>query len=158
MPFDHRYLWNSDFVRELLRRDGLSEAAVFRYFLAITGFDWLQFAVAATIPVPHIEPWSAASAWASFAITLLGLVYLYLKNGAAQGKRFLSRYVALSVVVGWKFVLAAALAFWLATLVLASGGPEVSGWTNAVALAAVNIAMFWRIGFHLGLLACENET
>lgn len=41
--FDHRHLWNTRFVAARLRRNELSEAAVFRHFLAVVGFDWLQF-------------------------------------------------------------------------------------------------------------------
>ncbi len=93
-------------MREELRADRLSEAAAFRYFLAIMAFDWLQFTLIATTPSPIIANWSAASSWAAFGVTVLGLLYLYRQNGGGKGTQFLHRYFPLSVTVGWKFVVA----------------------------------------------------
>ena len=44
MSFDHRSFWNARFVAVRLQRNELSEAAVFRYFLAVTAFDWISVA------------------------------------------------------------------------------------------------------------------
>lgn len=156
MSFDHRYLWSTGFVRDLLRTDHLSEAASFGYFLAIMTFDWLQFTVIATTPTPSISPWSTVGAWITFAVTVLGLLYLYIQNGGGAGKQFLRRYFPLSVTVGWKFVGAMWVTLWLMPVALVGQSPDVLGWSSTVGLAAVNIAMFWRIGFHLGSLARET--
>lgn len=158
MSFDHRYLWNTGFVRDLLRTERLSEAATFRYFLVIMAFDWLQFTFIATTPTPSISVWSTASSWASFAITVLGLLYLYRKNGGGTGKQFLRRYFPLSVTVGWKFVVAMFVVLWLIPVTLAAQGNETVGWSTTVALAVINIIMIWRIGFHLGLLFLETNA
>lgn len=61
MPVDHRYLWSTRFVRERLLTEGLPEAALFRYFLVIMIFDWLQFTAIATTPTPTISAPSSAS-------------------------------------------------------------------------------------------------
>ncbi len=156
MSFDHRYIWNTGFVRDRLRTDRLSEAASFSYFLAIMTFDWLQFTVIATTPTPSISPWSSAGSWTTFAVTVLGLLYLYLKNGGGAGQHFLRRYFPLSVTVGWKFVGAMFVTVWLMPVALGGQSEETLGWSSTVAFAAVNIVMFWRIGVHLGALACET--
>ncbi len=156
MSFDHRYIWSSGFVRDLLRTDRLSEAASFSYFLAIMTFDWLQFTVIATTPTPSISPWSSAGSWTTFAVTVVGLLYLYLKNGSGAGEQFLRRYFSLSVTVGWKFVGAMFVTLWLIPVALGGQGQEAVGWSSTVALAAVNIVMFWRIGFHLDSLSRET--
>lgn len=83
MPFDHRYLWSTSFVRERLRVDGISESALFRYFLVIMTFDWLQFTGMATTPTVSVSAWSLAAAWITFFVTIAGLVYLYARNGGA---------------------------------------------------------------------------
>ena len=156
MAFDHRYLWSTAFVRELLRTDRLSESASFRYFLAIMTFDWLQFTGIATTSTPNISPWSAAGSWITFAVTVLGLLYLYLKNGGGAGQHFLRRYFSLSVTVGWKFVAAVFLTLWLIRVALGSQSQTTMGWSSTAAVAAINVIMFWRIGTHLESLARER--
>ncbi len=155
MPVDHRYLWSTSFVRERLRVGGISEAALFRYFLAVMTFDWLQFTSIATTPVVSVSTWSLAGAWMTFFITIAGLVYLHGRNGGAQGRQLLHRYFPLSVTVGWKFVVATFVSMWLVGSALSDKSAEVRGWASALVLAALNIAMFWSIGTHLARLARE---
>ncbi len=155
MSVDHRYLWNTPFVREQLRAGGLSEAAAFRYFLAIMVFDWLQLTAIATTPAPIISPWSLTGSWITFAITVAGLMYLYIRNDGRKGKQFLHRYFPLSVTVGWKFIAAMFVVMWLVEHALTGSTPEILGWSTTGVLAVLNVAMFWRIGEHLASLARE---
>ena len=158
MPVDHRYLWSTPFVREQLRVEGLSEAATFRYFLAIMVFDWLQLTAIATTPTPIMSPWSFAGSWSTFFITVAGLLYLYVRNDGRNGRQFLQRYFALSVTVGWKFVAVMFVVMPLLQAVLAGSSPEFRGWSSTGTLAALNLAMFWRIGEHLARLAREHAA
>ena len=153
MLVDHRYLWSTPFVREQLRVGGLSEAATFRYFLAIMVFDWLQLTAIATTPTPIISLWSLTGSWITFAITVAGLMYLYVCNDGSKGKQFLHRYFPLSVTVGWKFVAAMFAVMWLVELAMTGSTPEILGWSTTGVLAVLNVAMFWRIGEHLASLA-----
>lgn len=149
---NHRYLWSTAFVLELLRTNRVSDAASFRYFLAIMTFDWLQFTLIATTPTPRIHPWSTAGAWATFGVTVLGLIYLYRANGGRAGEHFLNRYFPLSVTVGWKFVGATLVALWLIPVALNGRSQDTVGWTATFVVAFVNVVMFWRIGIHLAVL------
>ncbi len=158
MSFDHRYIWSTGFVRDRLHTGRLSDAASFGYFLAFMTFDWLQFTFIATTPTPSISPWSSASSWATFAVTVLGLPYLYFKNGGGAGQHFLLRYFPLSVTVGWKFVGAMFGTLWLIPVALGSQSQESVGWSSTVAIAGVNVVMIWRIGFHLGSLDHEKPS
>lgn len=155
MSVDHRYLWNTPFVREQLRAGGLSEAAAFRYFLAIMVFDWLQLTAIATTPTPIISPWSLTGSWITFVITVAGLMYLYVRNDGRKGTQFLHRYFPLSVTVGWKFIAAMFVVMWLVEHALTGSTPEILGWSTTGVLAVLNVAMFWRIGEHLASLARE---
>lgn len=155
MSVDHRYLWSTPFVREQLRAGDLSEAATFRYFLAIMVFDWLQLTAIATTPTPIISPWSLTGSWITFAITVAGLMYLYARNDGRKGKHFLHRYFPLSVTVGWKFVAAMFAGMWLVEQTLAGSNQEILGWSTTGVFAGLNVAMFWRIGEHLARLARE---
>lgn len=158
MLSDHRYLWSTRCVVDALRSNRLSETATFRYFLTIMTFDWLQFTAIGTTPTPSIAPWALAGSWATFVITVSGLVYLYRKNRGGSGRRFLSRYFPLSVTVGWKFVGAMFGVLWLLPVVLAGRSQEFSGWSSTISLSVVNVAMFWRIGTHLEALARDTTT
>jgi hypothetical protein len=127
LGFNHRYLWSSAFITNLLRNGRLSEAAAFHYFLALMVFDWLQFTLIATTPTPSISPWFAVGSWTTFAITVLGLLYCYRKNGGGTGKQFLQRYFPLSITVGWKFFVAMSIVSWLNPIVLAGQSNEILG-------------------------------
>lgn len=146
---NHRYLWSSRFVREQLHANALSEMATFAYFLAITAFDWLQFTLIAMAPHADVGLRMIVNSWATFIITVAGVIYLYLRNGGSAGRQFLYRYFPLSVTVGWKFVVATAVVIWLVDFVLSETSAEVRGWTSTSALLALNVGMFWRIGAHL---------
>lgn len=158
MSFNHRLLWSTAFITRCLRTERLSEAATFRYFLAIMAFDWLQFTCIATTPTPSISLWSTVGSWSTFAVTVLGLVYLYRMNGGSTGRQFLQRYFPLSITVGWKFVVAMFAAMWLVPVVLAGQSNETLGWSATVSLLVINIFMFWRIGFHLRSLSMQTSV
>lgn len=155
--FHHRYLWSTGFVMALPRTGRLTEAAGFGYFLAIMAFDWFQFTVMATTPAPSLPAWSVASAWLTFVQTVLGLPYLYIQNGGGVGRQFFLRYFSLSVTVGWKFMAATVAMLWFVPFVAADLGDDAVGWCTTVALGAINVMMFWRIGFNLDSLARDAE-
>ena len=148
----HRHFWSTRFVLDLLRQGHLSEAASFYYFLAIMTFDWLQFTMIATTPSPHISSWSLANSWVTFLITVCGLIYLHIKNGGSSSQQFLQRYFPLSVTVGLKFAVAMYGLLMLLPMALAGSSREVLGWSTTIAMAIINIIMFWRIGAHLNEL------
>jgi hypothetical protein len=140
-------------VREQLHANALSEGATFAYFLVIMAFDWLQLTLIATVSRADASIWSVVSSWATFVITVAGLIYLFIRNGGPTGREFLHRYFPLSVTVGWKFVMTTALVIWLVEFVLSGTSAEVRGWISTLALMALNVGMFWRIGAHLASLA-----
>lgn len=158
MSFNHRHIWSTGFVMKLLRNEYLSKANTFCYFLAIMAFDWLQFTLIATTPKTSISLWSTVGSWSTFAVTVLGLIYLYRMNGGSTGRRFLQRYFPLSVTVGWKFVVAMFVALWLIPIILAGQSHETLGWSATVSLKVINILMFWRIGAHLRSLSDEPSV
>jgi len=124
MPFDHRDLWSTAHVQAQLTSGPMSEGKTFLYFLTITGFDWLQFSAFRLSQRP--QPLSTSDYFDvvfAFAITLGGLVYLFLCNGHLRGVHFLYRYFPLSVVVGWKFVAASLIVLPALTASLQGASP-----------------------------------
>ncbi len=159
MPFSHSDLWSTAHVKMQLASGPMSEGKTFLYFLAIMGFDWLQFTAfrlsRSSGPIPA---WNYFDAWFAFAIALAGLVYLFLCNGGTRGAHFLYRYFPLSVVVGWKFVVASFVVLPAVEMSLRGTSPSVIGWSLSAALVVVNLVMFFRIGHHLKGLSRETRT
>jgi hypothetical protein len=153
MHFEHRYLWSTRFVSARLAKGTLSDATLFRYFLAVMAFDWLQFTLIAVTPTAQLSLAGRANAWLTFAVTVLGLVHLYRRNGGAAGRDFLQRYFALSVTVGWKFVVVmlafGALRDWL----LRDAAAPAQAWIAVATMALLNAALFARLGILMRRLA-----
>lgn len=146
---NHRYLWDTRFVLSELKDNHLSEAAIFRYFLVLMGFDWLQFTMIATADTSNIASWSVANAWITFGLTIIGLVFLYTRNGGREGQYFLQRYFSLSIVVGWKFLMATLCSDFAMAYVLAEASANIKGWGTTIVYAIWNAAMFLRLGKHI---------
>lgn len=153
MSFRFSDLWNTAQLRARLAAHGLGQSEVFAWFLAVTGFDWLQFTAARLVVQPVVSEWSRIDAWATFGITLAGLLFLFLRNGGAHGQDFLYRYFPLSVAVGWKLVAILSLALPLLEFALADQPRAVRGWASVALVAACNVGLFLRIGHHLRRLA-----
>ncbi len=159
MPLTHRDFWDTRHLTSELGARAMPEWQVFLYFLTITTFDWLQFTAFRLRPdAEPLSPSSQFAAWFGLAITVIGLVFLFLSNGGARGKDFLYRYFPIAVVVGWKFVVAMMVASWALGVLLAGQPENVARW-SAVALGTLgNILMFLRIGHHLKRLSREAST
>ena len=80
-----------------------------------------------------------------------------MKNVGGNGGQFLRRYFPISVTVGWKFVVVMFGTLWLVSTTLRGQSQELIGWCSTIALTIINILMFWRIGYHIGLLAKEFD-
>jgi hypothetical protein len=157
MLSEHRLFWSTRYVKRKLIERSLSEQATFAYFLAVMAFDWLQFSVIAATPNPRVEAWSVANTWITFAMTVLGLVYLFARNQGGRGGQFMSRFFPLSVTVGWKCGAVLYVLIWLVEACFGGQGPAVVGWLSTTCVAVVNAFMFWRIGRHLHAIAHASE-
>lgn len=154
----HRYLWDTSYVVSKLRGRSLTEGVFFAYFLAVTAFDWLQFTVLRTAAQPTLTTWTLVGAWITFALTVCGLIYLFVCNGGADGRDFLYRYFPLAVVVGWKFVVLTVVALFVIGQ-FATGTPrDVLGWVTVGVVAAINVLLFLRIGAWLHHLDSTQQS
>lgn len=159
MFINHRDLWDTKHLKSELASHVVSEGKSFLYFLVITGFDWLQFTAFRLWPTSgELSSWEQADAMSTLAITIIGLVFLFWCNGGRLGKDFLYRYFPLSFVVGWKFVASVSVVLWFVDLVMQNAPASTVGWASTVILAAFNIAMFVRIGYHMNELFHANRA
>jgi hypothetical protein len=157
MPLTHRDLWDTRHLTSMLGARAMPEWQVFLYFLAITTFDWLQFTAFRLRPNQPLSSSSQFDAWFGFGMTVIGVVFLFLCNGAGRGKDFLYRYFPLAAVVGWKFVVASLIASWFLSLVLAGQPEHVMRWSATALLSITNVLMFLRIGQHLKRLSRDGS-
>lgn len=154
MPIVHRDLWSTAHVQAQLASGPMSEGKTFLYFLAIAGFDWLQFSTfRLSRSSEPLAAWHYFDAWFAIAATLAGLIYLFWCNGGTHGAHFLYRYFPLSVVVGWKFVVASFIVLPAVKSLLSDAPPNIIGWSLSAALVTLNVLMFLRIGHYLRRLS-----
>ncbi len=154
MPINHRDFWDTRHLKSELAAHAVTEGALFFYFLAVTGFDWLQFTVIRLSSFSGtISAWELVDALSSLVFTLGGLVFLFGCNGGTHGKDFLYRYFPLSFVVGWKFMVSLFVVLWLGGRAMPNTPAADMGWASTIISAAFNIAMFLRIGLHMKQLS-----
>lgn len=154
MPLDHRFVWDTRYLKTKLARKQLSETGVFFYFLAITGFDYFQVtAIRLWPPIGPLTSWDFADTIFTLALTFLGLLFTFYCNGGGRGRDFLYRYFPLSFAVGWKFVASAIVGQSLVSVLLKDAPLHIVGWISTIVFWLVYTGMFLRIGHHMRELA-----
>ena len=157
MAINHHDLWDTNHLKSALAAHTISEGKAFAYFFAIMGFDWLQFTAIRLSPVSGaLLNWEYVDVLLTFFLTLLGMPFLFWCNGGVRGKDFLYRYFPLSFVVGWKFMVFSYAALSLLYFVMQGASPSLTGWASTIVLAAINVAMALRIGFHMRALSFSS--
>jgi hypothetical protein len=77
MVINHRYLWDTEYLKSLLANRTLTEGKVFAYFFTIMVFDWLQFTAGQLMPIPKtLSAWERVDIVLTFLLTILGLLFV----------------------------------------------------------------------------------
>lgn len=144
MKFNLKYFLDTSFVIEKLKSGEIPQYISFLHFFIIMSFDWLQFTLI-SLSENIVTNLSIFNSISTFIITIFGLLYLYSLNGGENGKNFLERFFALSVSVGWKFIIASFLVSYLIEIVLVNNTYLV----QVLAILFLNLLMFFQIGKNL---------
>ncbi len=156
------YFWNIHRLKSDLVERGLTESQSMMYLLVL----WVISTVCAGLNA--ISPWNvwACVFWVgSTLILILGVLYVYHRNGAAGGQQFLPRLLSLFWVCGVR---------WFVMLVIPTGivlgAVEVftEPWTDeilvpmtpaeAVCSVLIAVPLYWRVGVHIRDVAAGNPT
>lgn len=120
----------------------MPEHISFMQFFIIMSFDWLQFTIIA-INGNKVTDISILNSMATFFITIFGILYLYICNNGKNGTWFLQKFFALSVSVGWKFVVVSFVGSYILGVFIASNNIEI---VQSAFILLLNILMFLFIG------------
>ena len=137
-------------ARPLSEREALPYLVVFVGLSAAVGY----------IPQTMSNVWDGLGAAWSVALAVVATIYIYRRNGGADGQHFLQRYFAIGWVVAIRWlviIIFAAIAFY-AALTAVGVETENTAWYDFVFLAIVEAVVYWRIGHHVGELADRTKA
>ncbi len=144
MKINWQYFLDTSFILQKLRNNEIPQSISFLHFFIIMSFDWLQFTLIA-LNEDEITKLSTFNSISTFIITIIGLLYLYTVNGGANGKNFLEKFFALSVSVGWKFVIASFLISYFISFIFINNIYLI----QVLSMIFLNLLMFFQIGKNL---------
>jgi hypothetical protein len=145
------YFWRIEKMKSEMAARPLSEREALPYFVV-----WVALSsVIPYLPQKSQNAWVGLEALLTLLFTALGTIYIYHRNGGANGQHFLQRYFAIGWVVGmrWMAVLFVATVVFYLSLRVGGGDPEGKHWSGLLFYAAAMTALYWRIGHHVGDLA-----
>lgn len=137
-------------ARPLTEREVLSHLVVCASLLAAVGY----------IPQAITNVWDGLGAVWSVALAALGTIYIYRQNGGADGQHFLQRYFAIGWVVTlrWFLILVLVAVACFTLLAVLGSEQEETTWYEFLALATIEVVVYWRIGFHVRDLAQRTRA
>lgn len=144
MKINWRYFLDTSFILQKLKNNEIPQNISFLHFFIIMSFDWLQFTLI-SLNENEITKLSTFNSISTFIITIIGLLYLYTVNGGANGKNFLEKFFALSVSVGWKFVIASFLISYFISFIFTNNIYLI----QILSMIFLNLLMFFQIGKNL---------
>jgi hypothetical protein len=144
MKINWQYFLDTSFILQKLRNNEIPQSISFLHFFIIMSFDWLQFTLIA-LNENEITKLSIFNSISTFIITITGLLYLYTVNGGANGKNFLEKFFALSVSVGWKFVVTSFLISYFISFIFTNNIYLI----QVLSMIFLNLLMFFQIGKNL---------
>jgi len=155
------YWWNLRAAKGELRAGALGARRVLPYLLAVAIVESVTTELSFLTPSQE-DPTSARVwliAFAGAAVTVLGCVYVYIRNGGASGVQFLERLFVLGWVTGMRYgavsVLAVALFFGLVVPFVPEAGEAAGEWADVLFLLAA-VAYYLYLGRHVGQLAMRS--
>src|SRR5688500_2633491 len=102
-----KHFFSTNAVKDNLINETLTELQIFCYFYFIFMYDFLglieqSFSIAGR----SINPLDIIHLWGFYLITGIGILILFIANGAKNGKNFVVKFYALTFTVGYKYGLA----------------------------------------------------
>jgi hypothetical protein len=150
-------------LKEKLNSRSMSQAESAAYLLAaLLIYELINYPNDCSDPLPI--GWRDWLIWIGGLVTLcLGIFYCYRKNGGSPGDDFLTRFLSLYWVIGWRVIMAGViiLAPVLAVVYLAIPLPETTldHYVNdgiIIWAFSLNVLIYWRMGIHLHDLSRSN--
>lgn len=97
------YFWNIESLKDEIKKGELKDDKVLPYILWTMSIYFLCARLLVYFPNESTNQWDYLQFALDFIITIAGTVYIYRKNGGAEGSNFASKYFSISFVVGFRF-------------------------------------------------------
>ncbi|STX52104.1 Uncharacterised protein [Legionella busanensis] len=99
-----RNFFSTESIKEKILSGSLSESQLFVYFYLIVMYDALGLTQRCLSMIGRqATPVDLVNIWGYFIITGVGLLILFIANGASKGRNFVSKFFAFSFTVGYKY-------------------------------------------------------
>lgn len=150
------YFWNIEKLKKDIIKKPLSEGEVFKYLIATTILYSLGM-----IPFLENNIWDIISGITSGVVTVLGLIYLYVRNGGSSGVNFLQKYLALGWVMGIRFfvliVCPVVIIYFSIIGVYVGAIPEETTWHDIITMNLMYLVYFYLLGIHMKDIRKSSE-
>ncbi|MBN8248945.1 MAG: hypothetical protein J0L84_16070 [Verrucomicrobia bacterium] len=144
------YFWRVEGLKTDLATRPMSDREALPYLIAFVA---LSGAAAGGPPQETYSIWDWLQVGWSVALALFGTVYIYRRNGGERGQQFLQRYLALGWVVSIRWVVFLIPIIMLYAMVVWMGDTWQTTAPDALFFAAIEVVLYWRIGWHTHDLA-----
>ena len=149
------YFWNINRLKNDLTHGLLKESDSFTYLISYIIF------IGITSVTSTLTDYSSHLYYTlvGLLICICGTTYVYFRNGGAKGKNFLSRYISIQWVVGWRWCVFITLPYCLVFFILAAvqlislDSPFIR--IGGIIIVALS---YWRIGKHIHDVATTKDT
>jgi hypothetical protein len=142
------YLWNTEALVEDLKRGPLPEAEQLKYLLFMLVTTTLSYASTGESRGPFTIV-TTANVFLYPVIVAIGTIWCYRANAAGDNQQFVSRFLALIIPLGAKFVALMLLVGAVLALILgrelSTHKDAFSGWIGIAFGVLVSVMFYWRL-------------
>ena len=139
-------------LKNSLIENPLSEKTAFYYFLLYVFLNSLLI----SIDIEDKNIWDIFDSFFMVIGTVLGTIFLFLKNNGAKGSYFLQRYFSIGWVISIRFTLMCYIPFIIVLISFRSLYGDISEgstWYQSILFVAIYILYYWRFGIHISQVA-----
>jgi hypothetical protein len=133
-------------VKKMIVEGSITESHLMYYFFVMVAYDSFFHSLSVSDgPKMADGLWHQLNAWSFFVCSALIIVSCFIANGGINGSRFLTKYLPISITVGYKFA-AVVLAVTMG-LAVTNATPPV--WFGTVFIYSVNVVMCCVFVYHI---------
>ncbi len=151
------YFWNIESLKSDLCCGRVSDRDALYYVLWLGGLTTISYSV---LSLGDQNVWDHVNAAFSLAAFLVGVPYVFRRNGGSASTDFLLRFVSLGWVFGIRFLVRIGIPVIIAALVLEKlllgEVPDVSTPYESLAYAGLEVAYFLLLGTHMFQCSVEH--
>lgn len=99
------YFWKIELLKDDIRNNKFDDKALLPYIILTIALYTFGTEIMAYSPYEEVNIWTYVLSFMNILIPIVGTVYIYNKNGGANGTNFANKYFSISFVVGIRFLI-----------------------------------------------------